>query len=146
LREFDDSMARARVGPLRNLRAPALTDERQIEIPWVLSRHGGVRRVLDVGYAYAPMPYLKALAAFGADELVGVHLVERAVAGVRSVIADVRALPFDDETFDLVLRVSTLEHVGWDNTVYGLPAERDSAGMLVACGEHAGLPRRREPS
>jgi SAM-dependent methyltransferase len=135
LRMFDDSIARSRGGPVRNLHAPAQTDERQIEIPWVLSRHSGARRVLDVGYAYAPDLYLEALVAFGIDELVGVDLAKREIPGMRGVVADLRALPFDEGAFDLVLCVSTLEHVGWDNTVYGLPTEHDSTGMLTALRE-----------
>ena len=37
--------------------------------------------------------------------------------------ADVRDLPFEENSFEQVLLVSTLEHIGADNTVYGLDAE-----------------------
>jgi SAM-dependent methyltransferase len=135
LHEFDDAVAGACSGPLRDLRAPAKTDERRIEIPWALSRHGGARRVLDVGYAYAPQPYLEALVSRRVDELVGVDLAERIVPGLRTVTADLRAMPFEAESFDLVLCISTLEHVGWDNAVYGLSSEQDSSGMRKALEE-----------
>jgi SAM-dependent methyltransferase len=135
LRELEDSISRSRHGPMRGLRASARTDERQIEIPWVLSRVGRARRVLDVGYAYAREPYLEALVALAVDELVGVDLAERDVPGMRSVVADLRALPFDDGAFDVVLCVSTLEHVGWDNSIYGQSVEQDSSGMLTALRE-----------
>src|SRR4051812_24298079 len=48
LRAVDDALARARTGPLHDLNAPPATTERAIEMPWVLSRLYGARRVLDV--------------------------------------------------------------------------------------------------
>jgi hypothetical protein len=39
------------------------------------------------------------------------------------VQADLRDLPFDDESFDVAIAISTLEHVGRDNTQYGLASE-----------------------
>jgi SAM-dependent methyltransferase len=139
VRELDDAVAlglgaRARGEPLRWLQAPPGTDERVIEIPWVLSRlrHG---RVLEVGYAFAEAPYLAGLIRSGV-ELVGVDLAPAAVDGMEAVQADVRSLPFDDHSFGQVLLVSTLEHVGADNTVYGLGAEHDEeAGQLQALRE-----------
>jgi O-antigen chain-terminating methyltransferase len=50
-------------------------------------------------------------------------------------VADVRALPFDDGTFDLVLCISTLEHVGRDNDVYDIDAERGEDGDAAALRE-----------
>jgi SAM-dependent methyltransferase len=138
----------------RELRAPPGVDERPIEIPWVLSRLRGEPRVLDVGYAFAEPAYLAALVA-AVPEPVGVDLAEAAVPGLRAVVADVRELPFDDGAFDVAICVSTLEHVGRDNTVYGLGAERDQRALpgtlkelrrvldrdgrllvTVPCGEH----------
>ena len=49
--------------------------------------------------------------------------------------ADARSLPFDDHSFSQVLLVSTLEHVGADNTVYGLQAEQDEEGRVQALRE-----------
>ena len=114
----------------RGLRAPAWSDERAIEIPWCLARYDGERRVLDVGTANAIPAYVDGLRALDAPELVTVDLAEPA-----DVVADVRSLPFEDGSFDLAFCVSTLEHVGLDNSVYGLGAERDESGPERALRE-----------
>jgi SAM-dependent methyltransferase len=115
--------ARARSERPRRLQGPPGTDERVIEIPWVLSRlRSG--RVLDVGYAYAEPSYVAALLEAAPGELVGVDLAESDVPGMETVCADIRSLPFDDGSFDQVLLVSTIEHVGADNAVYGIDDAR----------------------
>jgi O-antigen chain-terminating methyltransferase len=119
----------------RELHAPAGLDERSIEIPWCLARYDGERRVLDVGYAFAEPAYLAGLVALGAQELVGVDLAQTDVPGLRGVVADVRSLPFDDAAFDLVLCISTLEHIGRDNEVYDVDADRDEDGDAAALRE-----------
>jgi O-antigen chain-terminating methyltransferase len=130
LRELDDAIQRALVNaePTRFLEAPADLDERAIEIPWALSRLGGAERVLDLGTANAEPAYVAALLAAGPRELVAADLVAAEVPGLKTVVADVRDLPFPDRSFDLVLCVSTLEHVGRDNRVYGVDA--DSGGGI----------------
>jgi len=116
----------------RNLEAPPGVDERPIEIPWCLSRvlHG--ERVLDVGYAFAEPVYLDGLGVLG--DVTGVDLVLAEVPGVKSVQADLRDLPFEDEEFDVAIAISTLEHVGRDNTQYGLAAE-DTESLDAALRE-----------
>ena len=119
----------------RELVAPAASDERALEIPWCLTRYDGELRVLDVGYAFAEAPYVAGLLALGAEELVGVDLASADVPGLRSVVADVRSLPFDDGSFDFALCISTLEHVGRDNEIYDVDAPREDAGDEVALRE-----------
>ncbi|HEX2427330.1 MAG TPA: methyltransferase domain-containing protein [Gaiellaceae bacterium] len=141
VRELDDAVAlglgaRARRERVRWLQAPPGTDERVVEIPWVLSRLRTTGRVLEVGYAYAEPAYLAGLLRSGVD-LVGVDLATREVGQLETVEADVRVLPFPDRSFDQVLLVSTLEHVGADNTVYGLDAERDEGARPAALRELA---------
>ncbi len=99
------------------------------------SRDSAGERALEVGYAFAEPPYLAALLQAGFAELTGVDLAEADVPGLTGVQADVRDLPFDDKAFDLVLCVSTLEHVGADNTGYGLDAEDDGSSRLTALRE-----------
>ena len=109
----------------RNLEAPPGTDERPVEIPWCLARIRPGERVLDVGYAFAEPAYLEGLGELG--DVTGVDLVAREVPGVTSVQADLRKLPFADAAFDVAIVISTLEHVGRDNTQYGLDAEDDDS-------------------
>ena len=135
---FDDGIAfargaRERGERPRGLTAPPGVDERAIEVPWCLARAGGPR-VLDVGYAHAEPPYLAGLVGLGA-ELTGVDLAQAEVPGLRSVLGDARALPFDDRSFECVLCISTLEHIGRDNELYGLAAETDDAGAARALVE-----------
>jgi SAM-dependent methyltransferase len=111
----------------RELHAPPGTDERPLEIPWCLARYAGERHVLDVGYAHAEPAYLAGLVALEATELVGVDLAEAEVPGLRGVVADVRKLPFADGMFELALCISTLEHIGLDNTLYGIEQTRSHA-------------------
>ncbi len=139
VRELDDAVAlglgaRARAERIRWLQARAGTDERVVEIPWVLSRLRPSGRVLEVGYAFAEPAYLAGLLRAGV-ELVGADLATREVEGMEMVTADVRDLPFSDRSFDQVLLVSTLEHVGADNTVYGLAAESDGGARVEALRE-----------
>ena len=139
MRLLDDGIAFARGARARGerprwLQGPPGTDERVIELPWVLARLRG-DRALEVGYAFAEAPYLAALLQAGFDELTGVDLAEADVPGMTTVCADVRELPFEKGTFDLALCVSTLEHVGADNSGYGLEAEEDAASRLTALRE-----------
>jgi SAM-dependent methyltransferase len=126
---------RARGGRPRELHAPPESDERAIEIPWCLARYGSEPRALDVGYAFAEPAYLAGLAALGAAALTGVDLAETEVPGLRSVVADVRKLPFADGSFDIGFCVSTLEHVGRDNEVYDVDAPREESGDEAALRE-----------
>jgi len=139
VRQLDDAVAlglaaRARGEPMRWLQAAGGTDERVVEIPWVLSRLRAEGRVLEVGYAFAEAAYIAGLLRAGV-ELVGADLAARDVDGMETVEADVRRLPFPDHSFDQVLLVSTLEHVGADNTVYGLVVESDGGARLAALRE-----------
>jgi len=137
VRELDDAVAlglgaRSRTERLSWLQAPH-ADERVIEVPWVLSRLG-TGRVLEVGYAFAERAYLAGLLGTGV-ELAGVDVAFAEVGGMETVQADVRELPFADRSFDQVLLVSTLEHIGADNTMYGGAGERDDSGRIAALRE-----------
>jgi SAM-dependent methyltransferase len=140
LRALDDGATRAlaaratRERP-HELTAPADVDERPIEIAWTLGRYRGERRVLDVGYAFSEPVWLSALIGAHPRELTGVDLVEREVPGMQSVVADLRSLPFANRSFDVIFCISTLEHVGADNTRYGADVGSDPAGPVEALRE-----------
>ncbi len=104
------------------------TTERVVEVPWVLSRYRGEDRVLDVGYAFAEAVYLTGLLGLGIPHLHGLDLSARRVPRLHSTRGDGRALPYRDRSFDLVLCVSTLEHMGRDNTRYGVAPPQGSEG------------------
>ncbi|MBI4261457.1 MAG: methyltransferase domain-containing protein [Actinobacteria bacterium] len=111
------------------------TTERLIEIPWMLSRWRGERRVLDVGYAYASLTWLSGLLDLPIPSLHGIDMATLSVPHMHRVRADVRSMPYRDNSFDLIYCVSTIEHIGRDNTRYGLPPEppdpdADGAAML----------------
>ncbi len=139
VRQLDDAVAlglgaRGRAEALTWLQAPPATDERMIEIPWVLSRVVPSGRVLEVGYAFAEPAYLAGLLRCEV-ELVGVDLVELELDDVERLVADVRRLPLPDESIDQALLVSTLEHVGADNSVYGVDDEPDPGARRDALVE-----------
>lgn len=140
LRVLDDGVgrgaaARATEERPHELVAPGEFDERAIELAWTLGRYRGEQRVLDVGYAYAEPAWLTALVGLGARELTGVDLAGRDVPGMTTVRADVRRLPFDARSFDVVFCISTIEHVGGDNTRYQLGDDQDPDAPLAALRE-----------
>jgi SAM-dependent methyltransferase len=117
VRALDDGVALATRSRLRGerprgIRAPASCDERAIEIPWTLARYRGEPDVLDVGYALATPFWVAGLAAAVPGEIVGVDVLPADLPSYRGVVADVRELPLDDDSFEIAFCVSTLEHVG----------------------------------
>jgi O-antigen chain-terminating methyltransferase len=140
LRALDDGVGRgaaARTSGERphELVSSAEFDERPVELAWTLGRYRSERRVLDVGYAFAEPAWLAAVLGLGARELTGVDLADRDVPGMTTVRADLRKLPFDARSFDLVFCVSTLEHVGGDNSRYELDTGQDAEAPLAALHE-----------
>jgi SAM-dependent methyltransferase len=137
VRALEDGIAlarRARAGCERphGLTGPPGTDERTIEVPWVLARYRGEARVLDLGSAHADPLYLEALVE-AAPAAIGLDPAEASVPGLRIEVGDARRLPYGDGSFDVVLCVSTLEHVGADNEVYGVA--RSDGGVAEALAE-----------
>ena len=137
LRERAHSSQPFTIHPGERLEAPNTT-ERVVEIPWVLSRYEGEQRVLDCGYAFASGVYLSALLDLGIPSMHGVDMAVLTVPGMHRVRADLRGLPYRKDSFDLILCVSTLEHVGFDNTRYGVPFRpKDPGGAANSLREMA---------
>lgn len=103
------------------------TTERVVEIPWVLSRCRTAARLLDVGYTYAIGPYLTSLLGLPA-RVHGLDAARRHVTGLIGVCGDARDAPYRSGSFDTVVCISTLEHLGRDNARYGLALTQDPTG------------------
>jgi Methyltransferase domain len=93
--------------------------ERVVEVPWAFRRLSSAApsRILDVGTAFSPIVYQRLLVRLPQTvELV--DLADAWVPGLRTHRADVRALPFADDSYDAAVCISTLEHIGMDNAAY----------------------------
>lgn len=92
--------------------------ERCIEIPWSMSCYNGETKVLDIGYANAEERYINALLNLNIPELHGFDMVEKHIDGIRSHQGDIKETEFPDEFFDFIFCISTIEHIGKDNSIY----------------------------
>ena len=116
--QIEDFRQRKQLPPRYGLRL----GERVIEIPWALahlaSRNGWL---LDAGSSLNHDFVLKsqALANF---QVTIMTLAPEAKAywnlGVSYVFGDLRNLYFRDEWFDSIVCISTIEHIGMDNSIY----------------------------
>ena len=92
--------------------------ERYVEIPWALSKYSNEQTVLDIGYANAEERYIKFLLSLKIPNLHGLDISERKIEGLISHVGDIRNTNFEDNYFDLIFCISTIEHIGRDNSVY----------------------------
>jgi O-antigen chain-terminating methyltransferase len=97
--------------------------ERAIEIPWALSKYNGGQRVLEVGcsFAYENPEYIRALTALNIPELHGIDISSVEAPHFIKKTADIRESGYETGFFDFILCISTIEHVGRDNTKYYMP-------------------------
>ncbi len=109
--------------------------ERVVEIPWVLSRYHQETRVLDIGTTNANSLYLRYLQGLRIKELHGVDLARRRFRNIRMHVSDVRNMPFRDSYFELVLCVSTIEHIGLNNERYLVNPQPGAEGDLATLKE-----------
>jgi SAM-dependent methyltransferase len=118
-------------------------DARLVEIPWTLSRVGGqAGRFLDAGSALN-YEFVLSSAALQNQQTTIVTLAPEGQAfwqlGVSYVFGDLRRLDFRDELFDMVACISTIEHIGMDNSMYAGEADvgrrGDPTEFLLAVGE-----------
>lgn len=97
-------------------------DERTVEIPWVISRiDSSFKEILDAGSALnfnfvLNHPNMN-------DKKITICTLEpegesTKSANISYVYGDLRNLYFKDETFDCITCISTLEHIGMDNSMY----------------------------
>jgi SAM-dependent methyltransferase len=101
-------------------------NERVVEIPWLLAEQPA-GRTLDAGAALNHAEFLRYVQPL-VEELHIVNLVYEGTAYVARhisyVFSDLRTLPYRDGYFDTVASISTLEHIGMDNTGYGTAVSR----------------------
>ncbi len=116
-------------------------DERAVEYAWAFERVAAlarqVDRVLDAG---SVLNYPTVLDAWEHRRFPPVTIVtlapedyRRGSPRVQYDYADLRQLPYGDGAFPLVISLSTLEHVGMDNAIYGAAsAPRGNAGIELS--------------
>lgn len=98
-------------------------DERVVEYPWLLAQRP-FERTLDAGSTLNLDFVLDRIQPHVSDLHI-VTLRPEDVAyperGISYAYADLRDLPFRDGLYDTVVCLSTIEHVGMDNALYGGP-------------------------
>lgn len=110
--------------------------ERAVEIPWVLSRYEGQRRVLDIGYSGSEPRHRRAVKALDVPFFIGFDLIAANEPDVLQVAGDARTPPFRPGCLDQIWAISVVEHFGRDNSAYtGAPGDHDPDGDLVAVQE-----------
>jgi len=105
-------------------------NERVVEVPWLVSRLGRPRAVLDVGSAGAT--YYAALIACGAERIVAADTRPcEAPAPIEVAQVNATQMPAEwTEAFDVVVCISTLDHVGL--AAYGNLPEENAVERVIA--------------
>jgi SAM-dependent methyltransferase len=102
-------------------------DERVIEYPWVFANLvSSPGLLLDAGSALNFLPLIKRLQDKNRDITIFTLAPERNCFWHESVsyhYGDLKNLPFQSEWFDEIISISTLEHIGMDNSYYGATSE-----------------------
>ena len=98
-------------------------DERCVEYPWVLSRIGeDSKMLLDAGSTFNYEYILNSEVLRDKNLIIYTYFPESHCfyqKKVSYVFGDLREMCFNQETFDLVVCQSTLEHIDMDNSIYG---------------------------
>jgi hypothetical protein len=118
-------------------------DERVVEYPWLFARlKPDVGKMLDAGSTFNHDYLLERPPLKGADLTIMTLAPEKRCywyQGFSYVFGDLRQTMFADRTFDTIASISTIEHVGLDNTMLytGNPAdaEKDEGGFAPAVKE-----------
>jgi SAM-dependent methyltransferase len=121
-------------------------DERVVEYSWVAGHLSAIAtakpRILDAG-SILNHGYILDRAPFKDSDLTIMTLAPEKYCqwydGISYVYGDLRETFFRDQTFDAVICISTIEHIGLDNTLLYTSdqqrAERDDTGFLAAARE-----------
>jgi SAM-dependent methyltransferase len=109
-----------------------MLDERAVELPWAIARlDPGTARVLDAGSSLNHEHVLDH-PVWTDKTLYLMTLAPEAVCfwqrGFSYIFGDLRDIPTRDGFYDTVMCVSTLEHIGLDNTLFtGAQAQAETA-------------------
>jgi SAM-dependent methyltransferase len=117
-------------------------DERVVEYPWLFGRLTNVGKMLDAGSTFNHGFLLERPPLKGADLTIMTLAPEKRCYwydGYSYVFGDLRNTFFADRTFDTVASISTIEHIGLNNTMLytGNPddTESDENGFVPAVQE-----------
>lgn len=117
-------------------------DERVVEYPWLFTRLTNVGKMLDAGSTFNHDFLLQRPPLRGADLTIMTLAPEKRCywhGGYSYVYGDLRNTMFADHVFDTIASISTIEHIGLDNTMLytGNPedAESDENGFVPAVRE-----------
>lgn len=98
-------------------------DERIVEYPWVFSElNPGAGRLLDAGSTFNFEPIVTHEKLRDKELTIYTYFPEILNFSDRRIsyiFGDLRELPFRNDWFDDIACISTLEHIGMDNTMYG---------------------------
>ena len=105
-------------------------DERVVEYAWLFDRLRTLdarrRRILDAGSVLNHRPVLAAWRQLQRSPVSIVTLGYEGFADVSDAVryefGDLRELPYRDGWFDITISLSTVEHIGLDNRIYGAAA------------------------
>ncbi len=121
--------------------------ERAVETPFAAITLARSRSVLDIGYSMSHPDYLGLLLAWKktGGELVGADIISPTrvasrypddwrdkILATEVLLGDVRTLDLDGRTFDAVMCISTLEHIGFDlpsdsqETAFDRPTDKNA--------------------
>lgn len=117
-------------------------DERVVEYAWVFSRLSNVGKMLDAGSTFNHDFLLQRPPLRGADLTIMTLAPEKRCywyEGFSYVFGDLRNTMFADRVFDTIASISTIEHIGLNNTMLytGDPndTESDEEGFVPAVKE-----------
>ncbi len=94
------------------------SDERAVEIPWAISCYQGERKVLEVGCGFCTQEYIERLKKLPIEELHGIDISSASSPDFIRKTADIRDTGYKPDYFDMIFCISTLEHIGMDNSRY----------------------------
>ena len=117
-------------------------DERVVEYPWLFARMTMVGKMLDAGSTFNHDFLLERPPLRGADLTIMTLAPEKRCywyRGYSYVFGDLRHTVFSDHTFDTIASISTIEHIGLNNTMLYTEdpddAESDETGFVPAVQE-----------